>query len=226
MFVEVFAIALLSGDSTPLDLQPVANVSIKEGFSSPGFENNNFGEFDTQETTEGGVKFKFGKKFVAFVQQPTAEPGAGSADEKKAAPTKGDSADKAVDAIKGIKVGRDFKTLHVIHSTQHHANDDKGVIGWYVLRYKDGSRHRIPIEYGRHVVDWWVIGDSLDKVPPDGSVFWEGENGAIKMLSDRCKIRLFRSKFENPKPDLNVDAIDIECAEGPCKPFVFGMSVQ
>src|SRR5262249_9426576 len=101
------------------------------------------------------------------------------------------------------------------------------VIGWYVLHYKGGETHKLPIKYGKHVVDWWVYDEAAGKMMSDGEVFWGGENEAItKVRNEKSKIRLYRSKFENPKPDLEVETIDLECGEGVSRPFVFAMTVE
>jgi hypothetical protein len=232
MSTIVFGLLALTSDPTPLDLQPIANVSMKDGFKGP-IPNNNFAEFELEAYKEGGIPFKFGKRFAAILdsEKSVAKESdktliAEKQDQKglPAAPSEKNA--NSAPKRKRIKVGRAFTNLHVIHATQFDGSDGE-TIGWYVLRYKGGEHHRLPIIYGRHMVDWWATGDGLVRVLQEGEIFWEGENEAIKSVHmDRRKIRLFKSRFENPRPDLEVEAVDFESDSRSCKPFVFAMTVE
>ena len=56
--------------------------------------------------------------------------------------------------LKGIKVGGRGRVLHLLHATQMSVAPGTEV-GAYVVHYDDGSIERIPLVYGRDIVDWW-----------------------------------------------------------------------
>src|SRR4051794_30809497 len=79
-----------------VDLQPQANQEFSANFGS-GREGNNLSAFPRGEQTFRGVKFKVGERFIQLGSTLFAEP--------------------KPDAVKGIKVGRAFARLRVLHST-------------------------------------------------------------------------------------------------------------
>ena len=52
------------------------------------------------------------------------------------------------------KLGVAGRVLHLLHATQMSVAPGTEV-GAYVVHYDDGSIERIPLIYGRDIVDWW-----------------------------------------------------------------------
>jgi hypothetical protein len=184
----VFAGALTAApapeDAGPfyIDLQPQANVKLKDDFHSGRYAGNNLANLPTGKQTFADVKFKIGDGLLQL--------GSSNVPDKP-------------DKIEGIKVGRAFKKLHFLHACGHKAPDDT-VIAKYVINYDDGTTADVDVTYGKDVVDWWAYPDQ--KAPTDGKVAWEGENEPSKEFS--AKIKLYLMTWENPHPKKKVKTID------------------
>ena len=176
---------------TYLDLQPLGTHKLADD-SPSGMAGNNLAEVPTGEREFAGVKFKVGEKYLQLNSPhfPTAKP----------------------DKVEGIKVGRPFARLHILQATGYgssaegspkHVPDD-AVIAEYKVRYDDGETATIEVVYGKDVRDYWFT----DRSPgvTRGKVAWEGDCDASKRLS--CRVRLYRTTWENPKPGKRVKEID------------------
>jgi hypothetical protein len=118
------------------------------------------------------------------------------------------------DMVKGIKVDKKLAKLHVLHATGYgggpnapgtawHVEDDTP-IGAYKIHYEDKSVETIPIIYGQDVRDWWFREDEKDT--SRSKVAWKGENDLANKYG--CKLRLYLTTWENPKPDKKIVSID------------------
>jgi hypothetical protein len=87
--------------------------------------------------------------------------------------------------------------------TEWHVEDDTP-IGEYKIYYEDKSDETIPIIYGKDVRDWWFRED--EKETSRSKVAWKGENDLAKKYE--CKLRLYLTTWENPKPDKKIVSID------------------
>ncbi len=154
--LAAFAVALAAApapsESGPvyIDLQPQANVKLKDDFHSGTYAGNNLAELPTGKQTFGGVKFNVGEGLVQLGSSNVA-----------GKPEK----------VEGIKVGRTLKKLHFLHACGHNAPDDT-VIAKYVVHYDDNTTEDVEVVYGKDVVDWWAYPDQ--KAPTRGKVAWEG----------------------------------------------------
>ena len=153
-FAVTLAAAPAPSDSAPayIDLQPQANVKLKDDFHSGTYAGNNLAKLPTGKQTLGGVKFNVGESLIQLgSSQVAGKP----------------------DKVEGIKVGRTLKKLHFLHACGHRAEDDT-VIAKYVVHYDDNTTEDIEVVYGKDVVDWWVQPGVAD--PTRGKVAWEGQN--------------------------------------------------
>ncbi len=69
-----------------------------------------------------------------------------------------------------------------------------------------------------------TLGISVPKVE-----IWDAEQGrALLSMADRyeVKLRLFLSTFDNPRPDVEVPAIDFVSELTPAAPFLVAMTVE
>jgi hypothetical protein len=116
--------------------------------------------------------------------------------------------------MEGIKVGRKFARLYILHATvfggganvagtQFHVADDT-FVGAYQINYEDKSSESIAIEYGKDVRDWWFR--DAEKETSRAKVAWKGDNRLAAQYS--CRLRLYLTEWKNPKPDLKVVSID------------------
>jgi hypothetical protein len=176
---------------TYLDLQPVGTHKLADD-SPSGMAGNNLAEVPTGEREFAGVKFKVGEKYLQLGSPhfPTEKP----------------------EKVEGVKVGRPFAKLHILQATGYgsspegspkHVPDD-AVIAEYKVRYDDGDTATIPVVYGKDVRDYWFNDGS--KGVSRGKVAWEGDCDAAKRLN--CRVRLYLTTWENPKPGKRVKEID------------------
>jgi hypothetical protein len=186
--LAAFAVTLIAApapsESGPvyIDVQPQANVKLKDDFHSGTYANNNLANLPTGKQTFGGVKFNVGESLIQLGSSNVA-----------GKPEK----------VEGIKVGRTLKKLHFLHACGHQAPDDT-VIGKYVVHYDDNTSEDIEVAYGKDVVDWWAYPDQ--KAPTRGKLAWEGTNEAAAKFE--AKVKLYLQTWENPQPKKKVTAID------------------
>jgi len=116
--------------------------------------------------------------------------------------------------VEGTKVDRKFAKLHILHATCFGGGpnvagspwyvEDGTKIGEYKINYEDKSSEYIPIVFGKDVRDWWFRAD--EKQASHSKVAWKGDNDYAK--ENECRLRLYLSTWDNPKPDMKVISID------------------
>src|SRR5204862_44356 len=83
----------------------------------------------------------------------------------------------------GIKVGKKFTSLHVLHATAYSVEEEEDVtIGSYTLHYEDGTTQTIPIVNGQDVRGWWKRPGAPE--PSRGKVAWEGSNDCVTRMGN------------------------------------------
>jgi 5-hydroxyisourate hydrolase-like protein (transthyretin family) len=104
----------------------------------------------------------------------------------------------------GVKVGRKFDELHLLHSVQWSEYHGRPV-ALIRLHYTDGSSYDFQIRYGVQVRDWnRLLSEEQETISdPDTKIIWRGE-GIYQGTS-----RLFKSVLHNPFPDKPVDTLDL-----------------
>ena len=80
-------------------------------------------------------------------------------------------------SVAGIKVGARGKRLHILHGTQQQTEPGTE-LGNYVIHYADGSQEKIPIVYGKNLVDWWHFPTQKND-PSDAKIAWTGSNEMV-----------------------------------------------
>lgn len=116
--------------------------------------------------------------------------------------------------MEGTKVDKKFAKLHILHATCYGGGpnvpgspwyvEDGTKIGEYKVNYEDKSSEYIPIVFGKDVRDWWFRAD--EKEASHSKVAWKGDNDYA--TKNTCRLRLYLSTWENPKPDMKVISID------------------
>lgn len=107
--------------------------------------------------------------------------------------------------IFGIKVGRAFDELHLLHAA--HWSDVEGkAIARIRMNYSDGSQRELDLGYGVHVRDWQRLQSEEREAVTDADtkVIWRGPG----IANFRSSQRVFKSKLMNPFPSKQVDTID------------------
>jgi hypothetical protein len=147
--------------------------------------------------------------------------------------------------VDGIEIGQKFENLHVLHATGWQAPEGT-VIGSYILHYADGSEKELEIIFGQNVLDWWALSDAA--LTADNSVVaWTGSNAlareiirssqgpnidkitelfGISKTDEKDYIRLFKTTWKNPQPDIEAKSIDFVSKMTASAPFLVAMTVE
>ncbi|HXE41548.1 MAG TPA: hypothetical protein VN516_00890, partial [Candidatus Baltobacteraceae bacterium] len=110
----------------------------------------------------------------------------------------------------GVKVGRKFDELHMIHHARW-AGIDGELIANIRLNYADGTKVELPIRYGQQVRDWYRTQGEEDETltDPNSKIIFRRPP-----VQYGATIRIFKTKFLNPNPDKVVDTIDFVSTGG------------
>jgi hypothetical protein len=200
-----------------VDLQPKANQKLSDNFGS-GREGNNLAGLPKGEQTFEGVKFKIEDGIIQLGSKLLKE--------------------EKPDKVEGIKVGRAFPKLHLLHATGYGNGSEIGKDGMegdplfvaddteiaaYKVRYEDGSVETIPVVYGKDVRDWWFAENS--KGVTRGKVAWKGDNDLAKGF--QSQVRLYLTTWKNPHPAKRVASIDyVKTNDTPAAPFCVAISLE
>jgi len=122
----------------------------------------------------------------------------------------------------GIKVGRKCKQLHALHAAGWRAEDGTP-IGKYVLHYAGGETATLNIVYGVDTRDWWTS-SSEPKDAKSATIAWTGSNQATDAAG--ASLRLFKRTYENPKPNLVIETVDLVSTHGDSAPFLIALTTE
>ncbi len=137
--------------------------------------------------------------------------------------------------VEGIRIGRTYSTLHVLHAAntlRYVPRPDPDLyrsgtlaVASYVLHYADGEELEHEVVYGRDLRHWWQgrAGDPAAETTR-ARVVWRGSNVTASLYD--AELRLFLSSFPNPRPDVEVVSIDFISKETPFAPFLVAMTVE
>jgi len=127
--------------------------------------------------------------------------------------------------VDGIKVGLSCREIHIMHGTGFGAQSGE-TVAWLILHYENGDRRELKVNYGQHVLDWWQYPHDQAETP-DSVVAWRGSNGAVDdwPSAEPTKIRLFKTTFDNPLPDVPIETVDYVSGMTLAAPFMVALSV-
>ncbi|WP_165224565.1 sigma-70 family RNA polymerase sigma factor [Aquisphaera insulae] len=181
-------------------------------FESPGGPGNDLGHLPVGARKLGGSYFRIGEFMIHLAGSQFFE---------------------APGEMTDIPVKARGRTLHFLHGVQWTAKDGAEV-GAYVIHYADGSFERIPIVYGRDVVNWWTLrrqrawwdwfGPDV-VMPTSARVAWIDE-AANSRRPAGVKARLFAVSWTNPHPEKEIATLDMTSAGGVCDPFLVAVTVE
>jgi hypothetical protein len=121
-------------------------------------------------------------------------------------------------SIWGIPIEQYCSNLHFLHACGWRVNDDTRV-GSYLVHYEDGSDQVIPIIYGEDVRDWSQQSDPSRNLR-HANLVWNVINGA------GAHVRLFKTTWVNPFPDLQITSLDFLSAMSDAAPFLIAVTAE
>jgi len=119
---------------------------------------------------------------------------------------------------RSIPVNLACRRLHFLHATLR-ASNVGAQVGTYWVHCQDGRTESIPIEYGVDVLGW--KDESAQSQPPfRASVAWmsKDHNGAV--------LRLYKSTWTNPRPDVPVVSLDFSREQGDASLFLVSVTAE
>lgn len=118
--------------------------------------------------------------------------------------------------ISGIKIGQHCRQLDFLHATGYRARE--GVqVGAYVIHYANGHQETVPIVYGEDIRDWNESSDASTSLPR-GRIVWRARNDAHYV------IRLFKTTWINPLPEIEISSIDFLSSMSDAAPFLLAIT--
>lgn len=135
---------------------------------------------------------------------------------------------------RNLEIARKCHRIHLLHGASGITPEMAGTeIARLVVHYADGSQARIAIVAGGNVLDWWgpiyetEAGENARNPSAAGSeLAWTGGNPWIKQEKPEQSLRLYKSTFENPRPGVEISAIDYVSAVTGAAPFFVGLTVE
>jgi tRNA A-37 threonylcarbamoyl transferase component Bud32 len=181
-----------------IDLTPYYNGSLGENWMNPRDTRNHLGELPRGVQRLGETEFDL-RGLIQVEQECRRHP----------------------PRVSGIAVGQQCRRLRFLHAACNAALLEDGLeIGQYVVHLADGTQYQIPLVLGRELVDWQIQRRNTEAYV----TAWEGENPWSRQL--RKKIRLFKTTWENPRPEVEVRTVDFVAAcPGPC-PFLVALTAE
>ena len=133
-----------------------------------------------------------------------------------------------------LEIARKCRRIHLLHGASGISPEMTGAeIARLVIHYADGSQARIPIVAGANVRDWWgpiyetEAGANARNPSAAGSeLAWTGTNPWIEQEKPEQSLRLYKSTFENPRPGVEIKAIDYASTGTDAAPFLLGLTVE
>lgn len=128
------------------------------------------------------------------------------------------------DEVKDIPVGKKFARLHLLHIISFSTSREEPYAR-VALRYADGSSASFPLIYGTHGRDWhrpkYEFPSAL--LDPNTKVVWRGEYDSTPINGKT--LRIFKTMFVNPKPDIEVATIDVFSENASPNATIMAMSI-
>ena len=123
--------------------------------------------------------------------------------------------------VEGMVVCQQCRRLHFLHAACNAALLEDGLeIGHYTVHLSDGSQFNIPLVLGQELVDWYIQRRKTEAYV----TAWEGENPHSRELGK--KIRLFKTSWENPRPEAEVRTVDFMAAHPGPSPFLVALTAE
>ena len=123
--------------------------------------------------------------------------------------------------VGGIAIGHVCRELHFLHAARNAALIGDGLeIGRYVVHFANGEHREVPLVLGRDLVDWETQPRSAEAYV----TAWTGQNPKSRRLGRT--IRLFKSTWQNPLPEISIESVDFLALRPGPGPFLVALTVK
>ena len=186
-----------SAGYSPLDLRRCANSPFRDADPEQA---NDLREFPLTQDTFAGIRFD--------IIDPAKNDGRGCV------VLKSTHTEKMPAAVAGIAVNRKMSSLAALVSAAWGPAPEGTALATIVLHYEDGTTVSLPIQYKRHVTEWWDPPELLPSARPG----WVGGNPVHQ------PIVVYVAIWSNPEPDKKVTTLDLVSAETSTPVTVIGLT--
>lgn len=186
-----------------IDLTDFYNAPLTESWSSPGRLRNDLSGLPQGVHTFGGIEFDV---------RGLIQIGAGAANGLV-----------YPNHVHHIPIGRSCRRLHFLHAAVLASRARPGdELGSYIFHYTDGHEVELPIITGKDMADWWSQPNEQNL---SSLIAWTGTNPAASRAG--CTIRLFKTTWENPSPDVPISQLDfVSDKPTPGQPFLVAITAE
>jgi RNA polymerase sigma factor (sigma-70 family) len=132
-----------------------------------------------------------------------------------------------------IRINRPCAKIHLLHGANCILSRDFGrSVAKLVLHYTDGSSNEIFVVAGKHLFDWWAplfttgVDPRILQATPGTERAWTGSNPYIKANRPDESLVLYKSTFDNPRPDVTLASLDYVSTMTEAAPFLVGLTVE
>jgi hypothetical protein len=129
----------------------------------------------------------------------------------------------APEQVTGIKVRRTCRCLHFLHGTGWVETEGKE-IARFIMHFADGQRSERPIRYGNDMRNFYWLAGSDSAEHPDAVRAWVGTNALTTETG--VSYRLYKSVWDNPRPDVPVETIDFISTMSASVPFLIAITAE
>jgi len=124
--------------------------------------------------------------------------------------------------VTNIPVAQVCRRIHFLHAAIEAGMARDGTqLGRYVMHLGNGERKEMPVVVGKDLGDWFERPPELGKT---WTIAWTGTNARSRLFN--VKIRLFKSTWANPLPNVPVQSIDLVATDNQGYPFVVAITTE
>ncbi|MDB6023028.1 MAG: hypothetical protein JWQ04_2885 [Pedosphaera sp.] len=135
---------------------------------------------------------------------------------------------------RNIEIRRKCAKIHLFHGENCNMDaQERGAVARLILHYADDTQQTIEIISGEHLLDWcgaiYTTGVRPEQrvlSSPDAELAWVGQNAFTKRRHKDFSLRLYKSTFANPRPDVEITSVEYVSTMSQAAPFLLGMTVE
>lgn len=114
----------------------------------------------------------------------------------------------------GIQVSRRCRAIHLLTGALHTRAPEGAELGKILFHYVDGSQDTLSLRLKENTYNYWFGGQAEN-------LAWQG-----RIREGNATHAVAHTTWQNPKPELEVESIDLVSAEAQGAPFVVAITVE
>lgn len=127
--------------------------------------------------------------------------------------------------VEAISVGLKCRSLHFIGGCAWSAQNGAAIANCRV-HYRDGVDIEFPLSYGTDVRNWWFSEADAENEKGGAQPVWKGYNSRTKNNWPHEGIRLYQPSWTNPRPDIEIQNIDLISTMTEAALFVIAITAE